>query len=278
MKKNILIAGSLLLTGCADITNNVAESFNNNLIAENRYQMILDGLQVTLIITLCATILGTLLGGLVCWMRMNSHKWLRHIASAYIDLMRGTPVLVLLMLMYYVLMAPIDATGIVVAIVTFALNTAVYISEMLRTSIQGIDRGQTEAGLALGYTQRQTFIRIILPQVVKAVMPVYQGEVISLLKGTSIVGYIAVNDMTRASDLIRSRTFDAFFPLIVTAIMSVVVVMRSMSASGAIVLTAISWILPMMTPTRLPDSALMAGGASVVSAVVACASVSIEGT
>jgi len=218
MKKNILIAGSLLLTGCADITNNVAESFNNNLIAENRYQMILDGLQVTLIITLCATILGTLLGGLVCWMRMNRHKWLRHIASAYIDLMRGTPVLVLLMLMYYVLMAPIDATGIVVAIVTFALNTAAYISEMLRTSIQGIDRGQTEAGLALGYTQRQTFIRIILPQVVKAVMPVYQGEVISLLKGTSIVGYIAVNDMTRASDLIRSRTFDAFFPLIVTAI------------------------------------------------------------
>ena len=218
MKKNILLAGSLLLTGCADITNNVAESFNNNLIAENRYQMILDGLQVTLIITLCATILGTLLGGLVCWMRMNRHKWLRHIASAYIDLMRGTPVLVLLMLMYYVLMAPIDATGIVVAIVTFALNTAAYISEMLRTSIQGIDRGQTEAGLALGYTQRQTFIRIILPQVVKAVMPVYQGEVISLLKGTSIVGYIAVNDMTRASDLIRSRTFDAFFPLIVTAI------------------------------------------------------------
>ena len=104
------------------------------------------------------------------------------------------------------------------AIVTFAMNTAAYISEMLRTTIQGIDRGQTEAGLALGFTQRQTFFKIVLPQVVKAVMPVYQGEVVSLLKGTSIVGYIAVADMTRASDLIRSRTFDAFFPLIVTAI------------------------------------------------------------
>ena len=196
----------------------VVESFYNNLIAEDRYRMILDGLQVTLLITLCAALLGTLVGGLVCWMRMSHRKWLQQVAKVYIELMRGTPVLVLLMLMYYVVMAPLDATGIVVAIVTFAMNTAAYISEMLRTTIQGIDRGQTEAGLALGFTPRQTFFKIVLPQVVKAVMPVYQGEVVSLLKGTSIVGYIAVADMTRASDLIRSRTFDAFFPLIVTAI------------------------------------------------------------
>ena len=196
----------------------IVESFTNNLIVEDRYRMILDGLQVTLLITLCAALLGTLLGGLVCWMRMSRRQWLQQVAKVYIEVMRGTPVLVLLMLMYYVVMAPIDATGIVVAIVTFAMNTAAYISEMLRTAIQGIDRGQTEAGLALGFTQRQTFFRIVLPQVVKAVMPVYQGEIVSLLKGTSIVGYIAVSDMTRASDLIRSRTFDAFFPLIVTAI------------------------------------------------------------
>ena len=196
----------------------LAESFTNNLVAEQRYRMILDGLQVTLIITLCSALLGTLLGGLVCWMRMSRHQWLQKVAKVYIDIMRGTPVLVVLMLMYYVIMAPMEATGIVVAIVTFGMNTAAYIGEMLRTAIQGIDRGQTEAGLALGYTPRQTFIRIVLPQVVKAVMPVYQGEIISLLKGTSIVGYIAVADMTRASDLIRSRTFDAFFPLILTAI------------------------------------------------------------
>ena len=201
-----------------DMFSNVAESFSNNLIVEDRYRMILDGLQVTLLITLFAAVLGTILGGLVCWMRMSRRRWLQQVARVYIDLMRGTPVLVLLMLMYYVVMAPVDATGIVVAIVTFAMNTAAYISEMLRTTIQGIDRGQTEAGLALGFTQRQTFFRIVLPQVVRAVMPVYQGEIISLLKGTSIVGYIAVADMTRASDLIRSRTFDAFFPLIVTAI------------------------------------------------------------
>ena len=201
-----------------NIIGSIAESFTNNLITEDRYRMILDGLQVTLLITFCAAIFGTLLGGLVCWMRMSRRKWVSTTAKVYIDIMRGTPVLVLLMLMYYVVMAPVNATGIVVAIVTFALNMAAYVSEMLRTAIEGIDRGQTEAGLALGYTRRQTFFKIVLPQVVKAVMPVYQGEVISLLKGTSIVGYIAVADMTRASDLIRSRTFDAFFPLIVTAI------------------------------------------------------------
>ena len=201
-----------------NIIGSIAESFTNNLISEDRYRMILDGLQVTLLITFCAAIFGTLLGGLVCWMRMSRRKWVSTTAKVYIDIMRGTPVLVLLMLMYYVVMAPVNATGIVVAIVTFALNMAAYVSEMLRTAIEGIDRGQTEAGLALGYTRRQTFFKIVLPQVVKAVMPVYQGEVISLLKGTSIVGYIAVADMTRASDLIRSRTFDAFFPLIVTAI------------------------------------------------------------
>ena len=194
------------------------ESFYNNFLVEDRYRMILDGLQVTLLITAGAVILGTLLGGIICWMRMSRRTWLQKVAKVYIDIMRGTPVLVVLMLMYYVIMAPLEVTGIVVAIVTFGMNTAAYIGEMLRTSIQGIDRGQTEAGLALGYTPRQTFIRIVLPQVIKSVMPVYEGEVVSLLKGTSIVGYIAVADMTRASDLIRSRTFDAFLPIILTAI------------------------------------------------------------
>ena len=200
------------------IFKQIADSFATNLIAEQRYQMILEGLQVTLLITFCAVLLGSMLGGMVCWARMNRRPWLRSLAKVYIDLMRGTPVLVLLMLMYYVFLAPLKATGIMVAIVTFAMNTSAYIGEMLRTGIESIDKGQREAGLALGFTPRQVFLRIILPQVVRKIMPVYLGEVISLLKGTSIVGYIAVVDMTRASDLIRSRTFDAFFPLIVTAI------------------------------------------------------------
>ena len=254
------------------------DSFYNNLIAEDRYRMILDGLQVTLIITICAALLGTLLGGLVCWMRMNRRAWLRQTAKVYIDLMRGTPVLVLLMLMYYVIMAPMDATGIVVAIVTFGMNTSAYISEMLRTTIQGIDRGQTEAGLALGYTQRQTFFRIVMPQVIRAVLPVYQGEVVSLLKGTSIVGYVAVADMTRASDLIRSRTFDAFFPLIVTAIvyflmawligllLQSLVQRQRIKALAAAVLLAISGMicyLPVMLSDNEAETKTVSSDASV---------------
>ena len=258
-----------MLTGCSSLT----ESFRNNLIVEDRYRMILDGLQVTLLITLCAAVLGTLLGGLVCWMRMSRRAWLRQVARVYIDLMRGTPVLVLLMLMYYVVMAPMDATGIVVAIVTFAMNTAAYISEMLRTTIQSIDRGQTEAGLALGFTPRQTFFRIVLPQVVRAVMPVYQGEIVSLLKGTSVVGYIAVADMTRASDLIRSRTFDAFFPLILTAVIYFLVAwliglllqslvqrqrMKAASAAVSLLMAGMLCYMPMLAG----DGAATASGAS----------------
>lgn len=119
--------------------------------------MILDGLKTTLTITIFAVLIGTLLGGLICWMRMSRNKFLSGFAKVYIDIMRGTPVLVMLMIMYYIVLAPVNASGVAVAIVTFAMNTAAYISEMLRTSIQGIDRGQTEAGLSLGFSKVQSF-------------------------------------------------------------------------------------------------------------------------
>ncbi|MCQ2150221.1 MAG: ABC transporter permease subunit, partial [Bacteroidales bacterium] len=175
-------------------------------------------MKTTLVITVFAVLIGTLLGGLVCWMRMSRRKWLQNVAKVYIDIMRGTPVLVMLMIMYYVVLAPVDASGVLVAIITFAMNTAAYICELWRTNIQSIDRGQTEAGLSLGFTKVQTFFYIVLPQAVRNMIPVYQGEVISLLKSTSIVGYVAVIDMTKASDIIRARTFDAFFPLIAIAV------------------------------------------------------------
>ena len=196
----------------------IAQSFYTNFIQDNRYTLILDGLKTTLTITVFAVLLGTLLGGLICWMRMSRNKILQGIAKVYIDIMRGTPVLVMLMIMYYIVLAPANASGVLVAIITFAMNTAAYVCEMLRTSIMGVDRGQTEAGLSLGFSKYQTFFGIVLPQAVKSMMPVYQGEVISLLKSTSIVGYVAVIDMTKASDIIRARTFDAFFPLITIAV------------------------------------------------------------
>ena len=180
----------------------IANSFTDNLIAEQRYRMILDGLQVTLLITFCAAVLGTLLGGVVCWARMSRKPWLRQTAKIYIDLMRGTPVLVLLMLMYYVFMAPLGTTGITVAVVTFAMNASAYIGEMLRSSIESIDRGQREAGLALGHTPRQTFFRIILPQMVKRVVPPVTNEVITLVKDTSLASVIGIMEMfTRAKQI-----------------------------------------------------------------------------
>ena len=201
------------------IWNDIVDSFVKNMIVEDRYMLIVQGLYTTVLITVCASVFGTILGGLVCWMRMSDNKALSGIAKGYINLMRGTPVLVLLMIMYYIILAPVIESAIIVAVITFSMNASAYICEMLRSGIEGIDKGQTEAGLSLGFNKRQSFVYIVLPQVIRNIMPVYHGELISLLKNTSIVGYIAIMDMTKASDLIRSRTFDAFFPLLFVAIL-----------------------------------------------------------
>ena len=197
----------------------VSESFHNNIILEKRYLLIIDGLKLTILIAFFAAIVGTLIGGLVCFMRMSRRKILSWTARFYISILRGTPVLVLLMIIYYVVFASVNINPAVVAVFAFGLNFGAYVSEMFRSSIESIDRGQKEAGIAGGFTQIQTFIHIIMPQAMRQVLPVYKGEFISLVKMTSIVGYIAVQDLTKASDIIRSRTFDAFFPLIMAAVL-----------------------------------------------------------
>lgn len=196
----------------------IGESFYNNIILENRYKIILDGLGVTIIISIFSAILGTIIGGLICYLRMSKKKLLSGFARVYISLLRGTPVLVLLMIIFYVIFASVNINPVLVSILAFSLNFAAYVSEMFRTSIESIDRGQFEAGIAGGFTKVQTYTSIILPQALRRVIPVYKGEFISLVKMTSIVGYIAVQDITRAGDIIRSRTFDAFFPLIMAAV------------------------------------------------------------
>lgn len=197
----------------------IALSFKRNVLDEDRYMMILNGLKITALIALLATILGTVLGAMICWMKMCRFKALNAFANLYIAIMRGMPVLVLLMIMFYVVFAGTGIQAAGVAVITFALNFGAYVSEMFRSAIESVDRGQTEAGIALGFTPFQTFRNIILPQAFKQVLPVYKGEVISLVKTTSIVGYIAVQDLTKIGDIIRSRTFDAFFPLILVALL-----------------------------------------------------------
>lgn len=194
------------------------ERFYDNMIREKRYMLILNGLYVTILITVLSAITGTLLGAFICFLRMSKSNALQRIARFFIAIIRGTPVLVLLMIIYYIVFASLNINAVLVAIIAFGINFAAYVSEMFRTSIESVDSGQTEAGIASGFTRFQTFYHIVMPQALRRVIPVYKGEFISLLKMTSIVGYIAVQDLTKAGDIIRSRTFDAFFPLIMAAV------------------------------------------------------------
>lgn len=197
----------------------VRESFQSNVLHERRYLLLWDGLKTTVLISLGSALFGTLLGALVCWMRMARNTLLSGLAKVYISMLRGTPVLVILMMIFYVVFASVDIHPVLVAILAFGLNFAAYAAEIFRSGIEGIDRGQSEAGIAMGFTRFQTFRFILLPQTLQRILPVYKGECISLVKMTSIVGYIAVQDLTKASDIIRSRTFDAFFPLVMVAIL-----------------------------------------------------------
>jgi len=198
--------------------DSVWDRIHANLVHEDRWKLIADGLGVTAIISVMSTIFGTLLGAVVCWMRMSRNTLLSRSAGVYIWLLRGLPVLVLLMIIYYIVFASVEVNPVLVASVAFGLNMAAYSAEMFRTGIEGVDRGQTEAGIAGGFTRAQAFLLIVMPQALRQVLPVYKGEVISMVKMTSVVGYVAVQDLTKASDIIRSRTFDAFVPLIATAI------------------------------------------------------------
>ncbi len=186
---------------------------------ERRYLLIWDGLKTTVVISVFATLFGTLLGAVVCFMHMARQSMLSIPARVYIAILRGMPVLVLLMLIFYVVFASVNINPVIVAVIAFGMNFGAYTAEIFRSGIEGIERGQSEAGISLGFTRIGTFVHIVLPQMVQRILPVYKGEFISLVKMTSIVGYIAVQDLTKASDIIRSRTFDAFFPLVMVAIL-----------------------------------------------------------
>ncbi len=196
----------------------LAARFHDNLIKEKRWKLIVDGLYSTVLISILSILLGTLIGVGVCAMRMSRSALCRGFAKGYVGIVRGIPILVLLMILFYVVFARLGVSALSVAVITFALNFAAYTSEMFRTGLESIDPGQKRAGIAMGFTPFQTFRFIILPQTVKRVLPVFKGEAISLVKTTSVVGYIAVTDLTKASDIIRSRTFDAFFPLIIITV------------------------------------------------------------
>ncbi len=193
-------------------------SFTRTFLTENRWRLVLDGLKVTVIISICAGLLGTLMGFGICMLRRSKKRFESLPAAVFIRLIQGTPIVVLLMILYYIIFGKVNISAVLVAIFGFAVNFAVYVSEMMRTGIEAVDQGQIEAAYALGFTRARTFWKIVFPQAARHFLPVFKGEFISMVKMTSIVGYIAIQDLTKVSDIIRSRTLEAFFPLIATAI------------------------------------------------------------
>ena len=196
----------------------LAESFEKTFIRESRWKLIVQGVGTTVLISLLATILGSILGFGLCLLKLSGSPVAKGFAQVYIRVLQGTPMVVLLMILFYLVFAGSGLDGVWVAVIGFGLNLAAYVCEMIRTGIQSVDRGQTEAALALGYTRTRAFLQIVMPQAARQFLPVFKGEFISLIKMTSVVGYIAVQDLTKMSDIIRSRTYEAFFPLISTAV------------------------------------------------------------
>lgn len=205
-------------------------------VTDDRYQYFIKGLTNTLLITLFAAIIGIVIGFIVAIVRTTYErtgrlKILDVIFRIYLTVIRGTPAMVQLLIMYYVILAQSN-NKMVIAIVSFGINSGAYVAEIVRSGIMSIDKGQMEAGRSLGFNYVQTMWYIIIPQAFKNVLPALANEFITLLKETSISGYIALNDLTKAGDIIRSRTYEAFFPLITVALIYLVMVVVLTSLVG----------------------------------------------
>ncbi len=206
------------------------DDFYQNFIADNRWKYIADGLQNTLKITFFAVLIGILLGFLVAVVRSTYEntgklKILNAVCSIYLTVIRGTPVVVQLMIMYFVIFAVSDPGQVFTAVMAFGINSGAYVAEIFRSGISSIERGQFEAGRSLGFNYAQTMWFIIMPQAFKNVIPTLANEFIVLLKETSVAGYIGLQDLTKGGDIIKSRTYSAFMPLMAVALIYLVMVM-----------------------------------------------------
>ena len=213
-----------------NLWKNFADQFYLNFIKDNRWKYLTGGLGNTLMITMGALVLGVVFGFLLALVRTTHDRtgklgFLNGLAKLYLTVVRGTPVVVQLMIIYFVVFASVRINGVIAAIIAFGLNSAAYVAEIFRSGIMSIDKGQMEAGRSLGLTYGQTMWRIIMPQAVKNVLPALGNEMITLLKETSVAGYIALQDLTKGGDIIRGRTYSAFMPLLAVAAISLIIVL-----------------------------------------------------
>ena len=216
------------------LAQTVRDSIYANLIMEQHWKLLLQGLLVTLEISLFSILLSILLGAGFCFLRMRRSRALSGTVKLFTETVQGIPVLVVLMIMCYVIFAKSHVSGTLVAIFSFGLFYGARFSELFRSGMLSVGRGQWEAGAALGLSKFQTFRLIAFPQAFRHIIPVFKGEIVSLVKSTSIVGYVAVMDLTCASNVIRARTFDAFFPLILVSIIYILLSRLSARALNAL--------------------------------------------
>lgn len=206
------------------------DKLHETFVVDDRWTYLTNGLKTTLIVTFFAALLGIVLGFLIAIVRSTNAKTgklpvLNAAARVYLTVIRGTPVLVQLMIIYFVIFASFNVSKIFVAIMAFGLNSAAYVAEIVRSGIMSIDNGQFEAGASLGMNYPKTMIYIILPQALRNILPALANEFIVLLKETSVAGNIALNDLTKGGDIIRSATYEAFLPLIAVALIYLAIVM-----------------------------------------------------
>ncbi|MBR6572657.1 MAG: amino acid ABC transporter permease [Clostridia bacterium] len=202
--------------------NFIIEGFEKTFIREDRYKMFLEGIGNTLMVALFATLIGVFIGALIAIVKTihkqsNKLKILNAIAEIYTTIIRGTPVVVQLLIMYNIVFVWSD-NAVLIGIIGFGINSGAYVAEIIRAGINAVDIGQTEAGRSLGLSQGQTMRSIVLPQAIKNVLPAIGNEFISLLKETSVIGFLGVIDLTKAAERVISRTADVYFPYITIAL------------------------------------------------------------
>ena len=202
---------------------NIGHELYKSLIYDKRYMYILTGLKNTLIISLFAVIIGFLLGTIIALIndsneKNGNFKILSTLGRWYVNVIRGTPMLLQLMIIYYVIFKSVDISPVLVGIIAFGLNSSAYVSEIIKSGINSVDTLQYESALSLGFNYSKTMIYVILPQAIKNILPALGNELVTLIKETSVAGYIGIVDLTKASDIIASNTYNYFFPLIITDI------------------------------------------------------------
>lgn len=196
----------------------IKADFILNFISENRYMHIVKGFGITIQVSLLSVVIGILIGVFIALAAISKNKVLNTTARWYTDIIRGTPAVTQLLIVYFVIFGSSRLDKWIIASIAFGINSGAYVSEIIRAGIQSIDRGQTEAGRSLGLSASQTMIKIVIPQAVKNIFPALVNEFIVLIKETAIVGFIGLEDLAKGGDFIRSRTYSAFMPLVGTAI------------------------------------------------------------